>query len=86
MFFVYILQSQRTKRYYAGHTHDLQHRLEEHNSGKSPSTRNGRPWVLLHHETFSTRSEAMKQEHKIKNRGLARYLAHISNDKESVAQ
>ncbi len=86
MFYVYILQSQKTKRYYAGHTHDLQHRLEEHNSGKSPSTRNARPWILLHYEKLSTRGEAMKQERKIKKRGLARYLAGISNGTESVAQ
>ncbi|RMG05925.1 MAG: GIY-YIG nuclease family protein [Nitrospirae bacterium] len=62
MYHVYVLKSEKTGRSYIGHTKDLNKRLEEHNSGKSRSTRHGRPWHLVYYETFSTRQEAMKRE------------------------
>ncbi|TAL78417.1 MAG: hypothetical protein EPN88_02165 [Bacteroidetes bacterium] len=43
-FYVYILKSESTENSYVGHTKDLQRRLEEHNNGKSLSTRKKRLW------------------------------------------
>jgi len=62
MYFVYILKSEVTGRSYIGHTKDLEKRIIEHNNGKSSSTRHGRPWRLVHSESFNTRSEAAKRE------------------------
>ena len=45
-----------------------------------PSTRAGVPWVLVHTESFTTRSEAVLRERKIKARGIRRYLADINHD------
>ncbi|HCE43781.1 MAG TPA: hypothetical protein DET40_09555 [Lentisphaeria bacterium] len=46
MFYVYIIQSQTSGRFYVGHTEDIDNRLNEHNSGKSKSTRNKGPYCL----------------------------------------
>ena len=77
MFFVYILYSQNLQRYYVGSTESVEKRLQEHNTGKSKSTRGGVPWELIHTESFPTRSDAMHQEQKIKARGIGRYLSDI---------
>jgi putative endonuclease len=77
MFYIYIIRSQRLQRYYVGSTQAVQKRLQEHNSGKSASTRAGVPWELVHTESFSRRSEAVLRERKIKARGIGRYLADI---------
>lgn len=65
-YFVYILESQKTGKYYVGQTHDLRGRLDRHNSGKNKSTKHGVHWVLVHHEKFNTRSEAFAGEQQIK--------------------
>jgi putative endonuclease len=36
--------------------------MGRHNSGKVRATKHGSPWKLLHSETFSTRSEAVRRE------------------------
>ncbi|MBI3165307.1 MAG: GIY-YIG nuclease family protein [Anaerolineales bacterium] len=77
MFYIYILHSQDLQRYYVGSTADVTRRLEEHNAGKSKSTRAGAPWKLVHTESFETRSDAMLRERKIKSRGIGRYLSDI---------
>src|SRR5579859_1618443 len=67
MFFVYILQSQTTSRYYIGQTQDLDARLAYHNSNWSKSLRNRGPWGLVYHETYATRSEAVRRERQLKS-------------------
>ena len=77
LIYVYIIWSQRLKRYYVGSTEVVEKRLQEHNAGKSASTRAGRPWELIYTECFTTRSEAMLRERKIKARGIRRYLSDL---------
>ena len=77
MFYIYILYSESTRRYYVGSTEDVEKRVLQHNAGKSISTRAGIPWKSIHTERFTTRSEAMLQERKIKSRGTARYLSDL---------
>ncbi len=67
MFYVYILLSEKTGKFYIGSTGDLEDRLFRHNSGWNKSTQSGRPWQLVYSEAFSTRSEAMKREKEIKS-------------------
>jgi len=74
MFSVYILQSLKSGKYYVGHTKDLPNRVNEHNVGECNSTRHGVPWHVIHVEGYATRGEAMKQEARIKRRGIKRYL------------
>jgi putative endonuclease len=79
VFYVYILYSQGLQRYYVGSTQAVEKRIQEHNSGKSVSTRAGAPWKLIYTESFTTRSEAVLRERKIKARGIGRYLADIKH-------
>ena len=79
MYYIYIIRSQCTQRYYVGSTEIVEKRLQEHNAGKSKSTRAGVPWELIHTESFTTRSEATLKEHKIKARGIGRYLIDIKH-------
>jgi len=55
MFYVYVLYSSTIDRYYIGMTINIIRRLNEHNSKKTPSTRIGIPWIVVHQEVFETR-------------------------------
>jgi putative endonuclease len=52
-FFVYILRSQSTGRFYVGQTQDVEQRVAYHNAGYSKSLKNRGPWELIHREGFS---------------------------------
>ncbi|MCK4631713.1 MAG: GIY-YIG nuclease family protein [candidate division Zixibacteria bacterium] len=77
-YWVYVLQSKSSGRFYCGHTGNLTQRIEQHNDLSYVSTKTTKrfagPWVLVHSEEFETRSEAMKVERQIKKRGMRRYL------------
>ena len=64
--YLYILQSQSSGRLYIGQTANLDKRLEEHNQGVTPSTRNRGPWKLIFHLELPNRHDAMVLEHKLK--------------------
>jgi putative endonuclease len=66
-FFVYILQSESTGRFYTGQTAKLEVRLACHNSNFSKSLKNKGPWKLLYTEKYETRSQAVCRERQIKN-------------------
>ena len=84
MFFTYIIYSQRIDRYYIGSTDDLQRRLDDHNSGRTPSTRKKGPWMLRWSKEFATRSEALAEEKRLKARKSRAYLEQlISGDQVS---
>jgi putative endonuclease len=53
---------------YTGWTNDMERRIDEHNNGKTGAryTRSRRPVRLVHVETWSTVSEALKREALIK--------------------
>ncbi|MGB9824259.1 MAG: GIY-YIG nuclease family protein [Candidatus Hydrothermia bacterium] len=65
-FYVYLLKSLSTGRYYIGHTQNLEERLNRHNQGRSVYTRGKGPWVILGYKVFETRSEAFGYERKLK--------------------
>jgi len=77
-FYVYILQSQSTGRYYCGHTKDLEQRLRQHNDPEhrpnATIRRFAGPWELVWKEDQKTRNMAMRREKQIKNRGIKRFL------------
>ena len=77
MFVVYILYSSNFDQYYVGHTQNMEDRLSRHNSGRSLSTKKGKPWILVYRETFETRSEAMLREKAIKKMKSRTYLEQL---------
>ena len=74
MFYAYILQSDKTKTFYYGHSADLNKRIQEHNQGKVRYTKPRRPWKLVYEEAFETKSEAYKREIFFKSIEGYRYL------------
>jgi putative endonuclease len=65
-FWVYIIQSESTGRYYVGSTDDLEQRLHFHYTGQSHYTARRGPWKLVHSEEFPSRSDAVRREREIK--------------------
>ena len=69
MYYIYILFSLKTNKYYVGSTEDLQRRLKHHNGGSTPSTKAGAPdWEILYTETVPDRATALKRELEIKKK------------------
>lgn len=68
MAYLYILQSEINSRYYIGSTIDLERRLNEHNEGKTPSTRLTRPFKLVFFKKYETIKEARMTEYKLKKK------------------
>jgi putative endonuclease len=80
MSFVYILQSEKSGRYYIGSSEDPQKRLIEHNSGKTVSTKNKGPWMLRLSQRYPTLLEARRVEKKLKKFKSRKILEQIIKD------
>jgi putative endonuclease len=66
-FYLYILQSQSTSRFYVGQAQDLDERVAYHNANYSKSLKNRGPWQLVYREEYATRGEAVRRERQIKS-------------------
>ena len=78
MFSVYLLELVDGS-IYTGQTHDLEKRLQQHQSGVgSKYIRSRLPCKLQYTEYYDTRSEAMKREYQIKQFSKIEKLALIS--------
>ena len=66
MYYVYLLQSQRDKKYYIGQTDNIQKRLKEHNKGIVRSTKNRTPFKLIGYEKYKNRNEPRWREYNLK--------------------
>ncbi|MFN5421864.1 MAG: GIY-YIG nuclease family protein [bacterium] len=67
MICVYVIRSEKDGRYYVGMTKDLERRFQEHESGKTKSTKGFRPWKLIFTESFSSYAEARQREKYLKS-------------------
>jgi putative endonuclease len=70
--YLYILQSEKDRGLYIGITRNIEKRLEQHNSGKTFSTRARRPFVLMSSEEYSSCAEARQREKFLKSYSGAR--------------
>lgn len=67
MNYTYILEC-KDGTYYTGWTNNLEKRLKDHNDGKGAKYTKARlPVVLVYHEMFKTKEEAMRREYAIKH-------------------
>jgi len=80
MFYTYILQSQKSGRYYVGHTENIPKRLLRHNNGQVLATRNKGPWALVYFENFNSRIEANQRELEIKSMKSKIYIEKLIDD------
>ncbi len=78
-YFVYILEC-RDKTLYCGITTDLKRRLLEHNSSTlgAKYTRGRRPVILRYSKKYFSRSDAMKEEARIKKLSKAEKVTLVS--------
>ena len=74
MFYTYIIQSTKDKRFYTGSTGDLRKRLNEHNTGKVFSTKNRGPFELIYYEACLNEQDATAREKYLKSGMGKRYL------------
>jgi putative endonuclease len=63
---VYIIESEPSGKWYVGFTSCIEDRLEYHNCGFNPSTRQGRPWKIIFKRLATSRNEARQFEKYLK--------------------
>ncbi|MEK9159032.1 MAG: GIY-YIG nuclease family protein [Patescibacteria group bacterium] len=78
--FVYILQSEKTHRYYIGSCQDITARVAEHNAGQTTATKYQRPWVLKFKQFYSSIVTARRIEYKLKKLKRRDYIENIIKD------
>ena len=66
-FFVYAIKSLYKNYIYVGLTNNLERRIQEHNSGKSRTTKSYAPFRLIYSEKIGARIEARKREKYLKS-------------------
>lgn len=76
-FYVYIIYSQLSDKYYIGYSHDPTERLEEHNLGETTSTRTGRPWKLVYQEKYTNKHDAILREARIKKMKSRKFIESL---------
>ena len=67
-YFVYMLLSKNKDKFisYVGYTNDLKKRLSLHNSSKGAKFTKGKKWVIIYQKKYTSKSEALKDEYKLK--------------------
>ncbi|HEX9804279.1 MAG TPA: GIY-YIG nuclease family protein [Candidatus Dojkabacteria bacterium] len=87
MNYVYILYSEKLKKYYVGRSSDLKKRMIMHNNGSVPFTSRGVPWELVYYAAFINKSDAVVEEKFLKTgkgRDRRKYLLkHFIESRES---
>ena len=73
-FYVYLLISKKNDNIisYVGYTNNLEKRLSKHNSSRGAKFTRGRKWEMIYKKVYKTKSEAIKEEHKLKKNYLLR--------------
>lgn len=69
MYYVYVIQNEKSELYY-GCTNDLRKRFLEHNNSKSFSTKNHH-WKLIYYEAYLSEKDAYNREKQLKRYGQA---------------
>lgn len=84
MFYVYIIQSNKTKRLYKGFTKDIKRRITEHNRGNVKTTKRGVSWKLIYYQGFVNEKDARREELFLKSgKGRERLKFLLENSLES---
>ncbi len=73
-YYVYVLQSEKDGSFYVGYTDDLRKRLNDHNKGKVPSTKNRTPLKLVYYEACLNQQDATKRENYLKTTWGRRFI------------
>ena len=83
-YYVYVLHNKMRNFIYIGYTENLRQRFQEHNDGKSKSTKHYIPLELIHYEAYKNMKDAKRREEYLKtNRGRTTLLTML---KEYLAE
>lgn len=84
MYFIYILYSKSSDRYYVGQSNDVVRRLEEHNTAdKNSYTSRHRPWVVkAKYQVSDSLGEARKIENYIKRLKSRKVIEKLIEDEK----
>jgi putative endonuclease len=78
MHYIYILKSKRySDKIYIGYTNNVVRRLQEHNLGKSFTTKRYMPWKIVYLEDYAYENDAKEREKQIKHFG--KVYKHLKN-------
>jgi len=77
MYFVYIIYSLKSDRYYVGQSIDVESRLSSHNNGISKYTSVADDWEIVYTEAYPSRSEAIGRERQIKRMKSRKYIESL---------
>ena len=68
IYYVYLLLSKSLNNYisYVGYTNNITNRLLLHNSSKGAKFTKGKKWELIYYVKYNSKSDAMKEEYKLK--------------------
>jgi putative endonuclease len=86
MHYVYIIQSEKTNRFYIGETTEIHQRLRYHNSKElnTNSTKSGIPWSLFLTIEVKDRIHGRKVESKIKKMKSRVYIENLAKYPEMI--
>lgn len=76
MYYIYILESLKDNRRYIGYTEDLKKRLDEHNNGKSKSTKYRLPFKLIYYEACVNMKDAKNREKYLKGKWGSKFIGN----------
>lgn len=66
MYYVYVLLSEKDRKFYTGYSADLKGRFEEHTRGKVKSTKKRLPMRLVYYEACQDERDARHRERYLK--------------------
>ncbi len=72
--YVYVLFSQKDRKFYTGCTENLKLRFDQHVKGKVPSTKDRQPMILVYYEACRDNSDARHREIYLKTTHGKRYI------------
>jgi putative endonuclease len=72
MYYEYILQNTKNKKFYIGYTTSVSQRIQEHNLGKTKSTKIAGKWILVYYEGYRDKRDATQREWNSKHQGRQR--------------
>ena len=75
-YIVYLLVSKSKNRLisYVGYTNNIKKRISSHNEGKGAKFTKGKKWEIIYQKRYKNKSEAMKEEYKLKKNYKLRKL------------
>jgi putative endonuclease len=74
-YFVYVLLSEKDNQLYTGYTSNLRKRIDSHNQGDVPSTKQRRPLILIYFEGCINQQDATRREKYLKSGNGKIYLS-----------